>query len=78
MSSNDKGDNEVIQGTLHRFPGIYLTAEKNLKNISYDEGCIVSHRLKWGTLPPKGVLRIAQYIREGDWWKEWERVSHKA
>ena len=26
---NDKGDNEMIQGTVHRYPGIYLTAEEN-------------------------------------------------
>ena len=25
---NDKGDNEIIQGTVHRSPGIRLTTEK--------------------------------------------------
>ena len=28
MSANDKGDNEVKQWTVHRSPGIYLTAEE--------------------------------------------------
>ena len=29
MSANDKGDNEMILGAVHRFPGTYLTAGKN-------------------------------------------------
>jgi hypothetical protein len=28
--ANDKGDNEMILGVLHRSPGIYLIAEENL------------------------------------------------
>ena len=47
----DKGDNEMIPGTVHRSPGIYLTAEKNPGNHSYEtvrlRGCATSHRLKW-------------------------------
>ena len=27
--ANDKGDNEMILGAVHRFPGICLTAEEN-------------------------------------------------
>ena len=27
--SNDKGDNEMIPGAVHRFPDIFLTAEEN-------------------------------------------------
>ena len=27
--ANDKGDNEMILGAVHRSPGIYLTAEEN-------------------------------------------------
>ena len=27
--ANDKGDNEIILGAVHRSPGICLTAEKN-------------------------------------------------
>ena len=27
--SNDKSDNEMILGAVHRSPGIYLTAEEN-------------------------------------------------
>ena len=30
LSADDKGENEMIQGALHRSPGIYLTAEENL------------------------------------------------
>jgi hypothetical protein len=28
--ANDRGDNEMIPGAVHRSPGIYLTAEENL------------------------------------------------
>ena len=28
-AANDKGDNEMIPGTVHRYPGICLTDEKN-------------------------------------------------
>ena len=29
LSANDKGDNEVKPGAVHRSPGIYLTAEES-------------------------------------------------
>ena len=29
LPANDKGDNEMIPGAVHRSPGIYLTAEDN-------------------------------------------------
>ena len=29
--ANDKGDNEMILGAVHRFAGICLTAEENLR-----------------------------------------------
>ena len=29
LSTNNKGDNEMKQGAVHRSPGIYLTAEEN-------------------------------------------------
>ena len=28
--ANDKGDNEMIRGAMHRSPGICLTADENL------------------------------------------------
>ena len=28
--ANDKGDNEIIPGAVHRSPGIYLTVKENL------------------------------------------------
>jgi hypothetical protein len=31
LSANDKGDNEMLLGTVHRPPGIYLTAEENFR-----------------------------------------------
>ena len=29
LVANDNGDNEMVQGTVHRFPGNWLTAEEN-------------------------------------------------
>ena len=29
LSANDKGDNEMTPGTMHRSPGVYLRAEEN-------------------------------------------------
>ena len=29
QSANDKGDNDMIPGAVHRFPLIYLTAAEN-------------------------------------------------
>ena len=29
LSANDKGDNEIIPGAVHRAPDIYLTAEES-------------------------------------------------
>ena len=29
LSASDKGDNEIIPGAVHIYPGIYLTAEEN-------------------------------------------------
>jgi hypothetical protein len=31
LSANEKGDNEMILGAVHKYPGIYLTAEENPK-----------------------------------------------
>ena len=31
--ANDKGDNEMILGTVHRSPGICLTAEENPRKL---------------------------------------------
>ena len=46
--SDDKGDNEMILGAVHRSPGICLTAEKNPSKPQL--GDRRSHRLKWGPL----------------------------
>ena len=51
LSANDRGD-DMIPGTVHRSPDIYLTAA-------------ISHRLNWDPLPPNEVGRIAQCVRKG-------------
>ena len=30
--ANDKGDNEMILGAVHRSPGVFLTAKENPRN----------------------------------------------
>ena len=64
---NGKGDDEMIPGAVHR-SGIYLTGEENPGTYqleTVDEGCAISHRLKWGPFPPNEVSRIAQHVRKG-------------
>ena len=59
----------MIPGDVYRSHGIYLTAEKNPENLSFqivDEGCAISHRLKWVPLPPNDVGRMTQLVRKGD------------
>ena len=46
-------------GAVHRFSGIYLTAEKNPER-PFDQAYATRHCLKWGPLPPNNVGRIAQ------------------
>ena len=31
QSANDKGENETIPVTVHKFSGVYLTAEENAR-----------------------------------------------
>ena len=56
QSANDKGDNEVKSGAVHRSPGICLTAEENPEKTSArrrsDELCKTIYRLNWSPLPP--------------------------
>ena len=45
---------------MYIYPGIYLTAEENprkpqLGDRLMNEGCAISHRLKWGPLPANEV-----------------------
>ena len=55
--ANDKGNNEIIPGALHRSPSIYQSAEENLRKMSMKT-------LKWGPLPPNEKGRIAQHARK--------------
>ena len=61
--SNDKGDNGMILGAVHRSPGICLTVEENPRKPQLGDrlmkGCATSHRLKWGPFPPNEVDGIA-------------------
>ena len=67
LSANDKGDNEMISRDVHRYIGIYLTAEENSKKRQ-----LVDRRWRlsdqslplMGHFPPNEVDNIAKHIRE--------------
>ena len=62
--TNDKDDNEMILGAVHRSPGICLTAEENPRKPQLV--AVRPVRLKWGPVPPNEVGRIAQHVRKGE------------
>ena len=72
--TNDKVDNEMILGAVHRSPGICLTAKENPRFISQEtiwwRVCATSYCLKWGPFPTNGVSSIALHIRKGAGRKE--------
>ena len=56
LVANVKGDNEMILGTVHRFPGVCLTAEENPRKhqpVSQAKWC---KNRKWATHSPLSVL----------------------
>ena len=66
--ANDKDDNEMVQGAVHRSPGICLTAEENPRIPQLGDRMMkelwTSHLHKWGPFPPSEVGRIAQHVRK--------------
>ena len=68
--ANDKGDNEMVPGAVHRSPGICLTAEENSGKPQAGDllmkGCADKHRLKWGPFPLNEVGMFAQHVRKGE------------
>ena len=69
LSANDKSNNEMIPGDVHRFPGICLTAEENSGQPQLG-GSANSHRLKWGPLSPNEVSRTVRHVRKEEEKKE--------
>ena len=67
LVANDKADNEMIPGAVHRSPGICLTAEENLGKTHLGDrlmkGYATSHPVKWGPFPPNEVDRIALNVK---------------
>ena len=59
LSANDKGDNEMIPGAVHRAPGIYLTAEEKTGKPQLGDRVMktraANDRRKWSPLPPNVV-----------------------
>ena len=66
--TNDKGDNEMILGAVHKSPGICFTAEENPRKPQLGDrlmkGLCDRNRLKWGPFPPNEVGRIAEHIKK--------------
>ena len=75
LSANDKGDNEVIPGAVHRSHGIYLTDEKNPGRPQLrDCRLTTSHPLKWG---PNEAGRITPHVKKGEGRSEGNDVFQK-
>ena len=67
--TNDKGDNEMILGAVHRSPGICLTTKENPRKYQLGNSLmkgLCDHHLKWGPFPPNEVSRITQHVRKGE------------
>ena len=60
LSANDKGDNEMVSGPVHR-SGINLMIKESPRKPQPGD----HHCLKWGPLPPNYIGRIAQHIKNG-------------
>ena len=73
--ANDKGDNEMILGAMHRSPDNCLTVEENpgkpqLGDRRMNELCDQSSP-QMGPFPPNEVGRIAQHVRKGEGTKQY-------
>ena len=68
--ANNKCDNEMILGAVHRSSGIFLTAEENPRKPQLGDrqmkDCTTSPRLKWGPFHQNEVGTIAQHVRKGE------------
>ena len=60
--ANDKGDNWMIPGAVHRSPDIYLTAEENPEKPEPVDRLMKAVR---PVIPSNEVRRIARYFRNG-------------
>ena len=80
LLANDKGDNDMKPG-LCTDPGIYCMAKENTgKPRLGDRRMKVvrpSHCLKWGTLSPSDIGKIAQHVREEERRKEEKKMKGK-
>ena len=67
--ADDKGDNEMILGAVHRSPGISLTAEENPKKPQLGDrlmkGLCDQSSPQMGSFLPNEIGRIAQHVRKG-------------
>ena len=68
--ANDKGDNEMILGAVHRSPGICLRAEEIPRKPQLGE-CLMKGLCdlsspQMGSLSSKEVCRMAQHVRKGE------------
>ena len=69
LLANDKGDNEMILGTVYDFLAFTLRLRKPWKTSarrSSDEGFATSDHHKWDRLTPDDVGRIVQHVKKGE------------
>ena len=60
----------MISGDVHRYPDIYLTAERNPVKPQLGDNLMKNFTPQTCPLPPQDVESIAQHVREGEGRKE--------
>ena len=67
LSRNDKDDNDVRSGAVHRSPSIDLEKNPGKPRLGPSDGsCAINDCLKWGPSPTNDVGRNTQNFREGE------------
>jgi hypothetical protein len=70
LVTNEKGDNEMILGSMKRSPDICLIAEENPKKSQLGDrlmkGLCDQSLPQMGSFPPNEVGRIGQHVRKGE------------
>ena len=66
LPANDKGDNEMIPGAVHRTPGIYLIAEENpgKSQLGDRRWRLCDHCLTFCPLSPNDVIRSPSLLEK--------------
>ena len=70
LLANDKGDNEMIPGAVHRSPGVYLIAEANLRKLQLGDRMM---KAVWQSSPQIGSNTSRWCRQDHTTCEEWRR-----